>query len=185
MDLRLRADLVFEPRRPAELAGDDQEHAPIEPAGREILDERRDGLVVEGHPPLRVVEDVAVDGVRIPVVAAVERHLAAGMLHDDRHKRAPRLHQAPRQERALAETVAAVAVADKVGLAREIEGLAGGGAGEHVEGADVEVVFGAHRCAGVDLAPQSIEARRQPRAIPQAPFHRRVEIQARDLELRR
>ena len=56
---------------------------------------------------------------------------------------------------------------------------------DYVEGADVEIVFGAHRCAGVDLAPQSIEARRQPRAIRQAPFHRRVETQARDLELRR
>lgn len=87
--------------------------------------------------------------------------------------------------RPLAEAVAAVAVANKVGLAREIKGLAGSGAGEHVEGAGVEVVLGAHRCAGVDLAPQSIEARRQPRAIRQASFHRRVEIQARDLELRR
>ena len=79
-----------------------------------------------------------------------------------------RLDHPPGQQDRLAEDVAAVAVAHRVGLGPDVEGVLRGGRGDQVEGAavlDLEILRAIRRSRGVVLAlaaPRASE-RRSPR----------------------
>ena len=114
-------------RRPPELARHDQQHALVEAAQVQIFDEGRDRLVEEPELVLRVLEDVAVDRVRVPVVSVVLFHRLAGrgrVLHHHRDPRRARLDQPPREQGALAVPVHPVPLARLVGLPGQVEGVA-------------------------------------------------------------
>ena len=108
---------VADPRRPAELAGDHDEHAAVEAARVDVLDQGAHGLVEVPAARLHRVEDVVVDRVVVPVAdPAAERAVQAR-----RHEVHARLDQPPGQQAALAPGVAAVAVAEPRVFAVEVE----------------------------------------------------------------
>ena len=108
---------VADLRRPAELAGDHDQHPAVEAAGVDVLDQGADGLVEVAAARLHGVEDVVVDGVVVPVAdPAAERAVQAG-----RHQVHAGLDQSPGQQAALAPGVPAVAVAEPGILPAQVE----------------------------------------------------------------
>src|SRR5262249_28070310 len=108
-------------------------------------------LVEAGAEVLLHLEDPGEDGpVRVPAGAAALRPL-----HLD--EAGPRLHQAARQEAALPEDAGTVALAERLRLAGEVEGLADGGRGEHRQRAPVSGVRGAERVAAFELDAEGVE----------------------------
>jgi hypothetical protein len=142
---------VGDARRAAELAGDDQEHAAIKAAGIEVLDQGGDGPVVHREAEQAVVEDVAIDGVRIPIVRRVGRKRLAGerrVFHHHRYETRARFDEPPREQGTLAVTVHAVAFAHVARFQRQIERAASLIGRQHVESAAAIGVHRTHR-AGV------------------------------------
>ena len=86
-------------RRAAELAGHDQQHRRFRPRAYRSSISADTRLIEEAELVPRVVEDVAVDRVRIPVVAVVQLHRLAGrrrVLQHHRDEAGPVLDQPPR-----------------------------------------------------------------------------------------
>ena len=110
---------AVEPRRPAELAPDDHQHAVGQPPVVEVFDQRRHGGVERRDLLAAALGD---RGVVVPVPLG------------DRDERHARLDQPAGQQAALADPGPAVAVAEPGVLAREVERLAGRGAGDHLVG---------------------------------------------------
>src|SRR5947208_1813349 len=74
--------------------------------------------------PLRAVEEVGIDGVLITVVGSVLRHGEAALLRVLQHHRdeaRPVFDEAPRHQAALPPDVPAVALAQLLRLARQVE----------------------------------------------------------------
>jgi hypothetical protein len=139
----------------AEFAGDDDEDALVEASGVDVFNEGGDRLVDRGHAELQGFEDVLVDGVVVPVLhASAERAVEFG--GDDFN---PGLDEPAGHETLLAPLVAAIAVADGVGFAGEVEGGLGLLVEQESDGLRFEAVEGVHRAGLVDVATQAVEGR--------------------------
>ena len=126
-------------RRPAELTHHHHEGGVEQAAVIEVLNEGGDHLLEISSLPLERGEDV-----RVMVPAAVV----------DGHKRDPRLDQSAGQQGLLTEGVAAVGVADGVGLAFDLEGPQGDLGGHQRDRLLVVLVGAQHRVArGAVLEP--------------------------------
>ena len=136
---------ILDPWRAAKLTGDDDEDTLIEAPVVDVLDERRHRLVVGIGPVAEGVEDMVVDGMVVPVADPATQR--SGELRGDDVD--PRLDEPAAHEELLPPGVAAVAVAGRIVLTREVEGLLRAGVGEEghrlglelIEGLEVGLLF--------------------------------------------
>ena len=97
---RLTAHRGVDSRSPSEFPRHNQQHTLVQAPRINVLHQRRHRLVVNRESHQRVVEQVTVHRMRIPVIRAVlqPRHTRLiGILHHHRHKTATRLNQPPSQ----------------------------------------------------------------------------------------
>src|SRR5262245_2467984 len=85
----------------------------------------------------------------------------------ERDKRNARLHQPPRKQGLLTPEVLAVAVADRLRLARQVERLLGASADEQFDGVLSVAVHRPDRLRSVKLPPQLVEVSEQRAAVEQ------------------
>ena len=151
----------------------------------EVFDESGDGLVVGRDPPARVVEDVAVYGVAVPVVGAVfwDAFGGEGLFPDHGDEAASGFDEAPCHEAALSVGVHAVAFSDGGGFFGEVEGVADLFAGEHGHGALGEFVHGAHESAAVEVSTDGVHAFEEGEAVVKTCGHVFVDAEVVDLEI--
>ena len=171
-----------EARRAAKLACHHEQHLLVQSPRVEVLHQRRDGLVVVGEAPSGIIEKVAVDRVRIPIVGAVLRHAATGVFHHDGHKAGARLDESPRHDRPLAEAVVAITLAQLRRFPGDVEGDARLVGGQQLDGLPAELVHRVHQAALVHIAAQAVQAVEQMRTVAEAIHHVRREPQVFDLE---
>ena len=131
----------------------------------DVLDERGHGLVVGPAAVAQAVEDVGVHCVVIPVVAGGAADGAVQIAMDDFDTR---LHEPTREEKLLAPTVAAVAVAGAGVFLAEVEGVAGLGIREQSNGLRLELVERAEFAFLVEGSLQRVEVLPERRAIAEA-----------------
>ena len=139
----------------------------------EVFDERGHGLVVRGDAPACIVEDVAVDGVAIPVVGAVfgDAFGGVGLFPDHGDESATGLNEASRHQSALAERVHAVAFPNGGRFFREVESFSDLLAGEHGHGPLRELVHRAHETASVEVAADRVHSFQEGHSVVEAGGH--------------
>ena len=144
--------------RAAEFAHHQDQRAVEQAAAFEIGDESVEAAVDAGEEGLEALEETAPDDV---VAVIVEDAEAAA----DDHEGDACLDQPAGQKGLFAEAVAAVGVADSVGLPLDFDGFSGLAGEDHVEGLAVVLIEPGHRVAGIQLAPQAVELAPQSVAI--------------------
>ncbi len=139
----------------------------------EVFDESGHGLVVRRDAPACIVEDVAVDGVAIPVVGAVfgDAFGGVGLFPDHGDKTASGLDEASRHESALAERVHPVAFPNGGRFFREVESFSDLLAGEHGHGSLRELVHRAHETASVEVAADRVHSFQEGHSVVEAGGH--------------
>src|SRR5207302_11273654 len=103
----------------------DQQHIVLQAALVNILDERGHHLVKHRQADFHLLEDVPDAGVVVPA----KRLLTGNVREVDTHDPCPAFDQAPRQQAALTDAVAAVAIAYARLLTLDVERQPGGVAG--------------------------------------------------------
>src|SRR5262245_41355368 len=150
--------VAAQPRGAAEFAHRDDHYLAIEPAGVDILDQRRKRLVVIRQTRFHVVAEVAgthrIHDVIVPVGVLWAVFRCVDRERDDRDAG---LGQPPGQQATLAPGVPAVAVAKLVALARHVEGASGIWTGEQAIGGFAEAIVAFHVAGSIHIGAQAIE----------------------------
>jgi hypothetical protein len=141
---------------PPELAAEQHQHVPVHPLRENVFDQSREGLIEAGKTLLQRPEDVAIDGMVVPVAgpAGLRPEAIVGLTLDESHSR---LDQPSTGQEALPQVGLAVTPPDRHRLRREIERLPQSPAGDDLQGLAAKGIRGVERPAAVQVGGEPVQ----------------------------